>query len=127
MDDQPRGNFQQKEGERQTFHPPPPPLIKEKEAGERGADTKAESAEASTETPAKSRWGRFKIWVWPMEFTDAVMIVLTIAIAIGTLVSAAAIFMQWKEMVKGGADTGALVGYAQRQAGRRRQDQTFCG
>jgi hypothetical protein len=48
--------------------------------------------------------------------SDKVMVFATCVIAAGTLVSAGAIVLQWKEMVKGGADTTALVGYAQRQA-----------
>ncbi len=48
--------------------------------------------------------------------SDKVMVFATCVIAVGTLVSAAAIILQWREMVKGGADTSALVGYAQRQA-----------
>jgi hypothetical protein len=48
--------------------------------------------------------------------SDKVMVWATCVIAAGTLVSAGAIFLQWREMIKGGADTTALVGYAQRQA-----------
>jgi hypothetical protein len=44
------------------------------------------------------------------------MAAATVVIAVGTLVSAGAICFQWREMVKGGTDTSALVGYAQRQA-----------
>jgi hypothetical protein len=51
-----------------------------------------------------------------MNTSDKIMVWATCVIAAGTLVSAAAIYEQWREMVKGGADTGALVGYAQRQA-----------
>ena len=51
-----------------------------------------------------------------MSNSDKIMVWATCVIAAGTLVSAAAIAFQWREMVKGGADTSALVGYAQRQA-----------
>jgi hypothetical protein len=48
--------------------------------------------------------------------SDRIMAAATVVIAVGTLVSAGAICFQWREMVKGGTDTSALVGYAQRQA-----------
>lgn len=48
--------------------------------------------------------------------SDKIMAAATIVIALGTIVSAVAIVLQWREMVSGGADTIALVGYAQRQA-----------
>jgi hypothetical protein len=48
--------------------------------------------------------------------SDRIMIGATIVIAVGTLVSAGAIYFQWREMHAGSAQTDALVGYAQRQA-----------
>lgn len=51
-----------------------------------------------------------------MSKSDKIMVWATCVIAAGTLVSAAAIALQWREMVKGGTDTSMLVGYAQRQA-----------
>lgn len=48
--------------------------------------------------------------------SDKIMLICTAFIALGTLVSAGAICFQWREMVSGGKDTSALVGYAQRQA-----------
>lgn len=51
-----------------------------------------------------------------MSKSEKIMVWATCVIAAGTIVSAVAIALQWREMVKGGADTSALVGYTQRQA-----------
>jgi hypothetical protein len=117
MEDKPEGQNQEQAGNGNAPQgPPPTPLAEKKEASSTGTDPDARNGTSSAQTPPKSRLERFKTWVWPMGFSDAVMLALTAAIAIGTVVSAAAIFLQWREMVKGGADTSALVGYAQRQA-----------
>jgi hypothetical protein len=52
---------------------------------------------------------------------DKVMIALTVAIALGTLVSAGAIVMQWREMHAGGKQTDALICAARINAGAARQ------
>lgn len=116
MVDQPNSDTEQQKGTHDAGQPPPPPLLPKKEAGDSGTDPEAGKGNPGAQAPPKTRWQRFKTWVWPMDFSDAVMLTLTAAIAIGTVVSAAAIFLQWREMVKGGTDTGLLVGYAQRQA-----------
>jgi hypothetical protein len=57
----------------------------------------------------KYRWDRFKAWALPMHFSDAVMLLLTAFIALGTLVSAVAISLQWREMIGGGKQTRDIV------------------
>jgi hypothetical protein len=52
-----------------------------------------------------------------MEFSNAVMILLTAFIALGTIVSAVAIGFQWHEMHEGGKDTTAIAAAAKKQAG----------
>jgi hypothetical protein len=49
-----------------------------------------------------------------MSTSDRVMMWATIVIAAGTLVSAAAIFLQWREMVGGGADTTKIANAAEK-------------
>ncbi|AXC16123.1 hypothetical protein ACPOL_6917 (plasmid) [Acidisarcina polymorpha] len=51
-----------------------------------------------------------------MDFSDAVMILLTVFIALGTIASAIAVGFQWYEMHTGGADTKAIAEAAQKQA-----------
>jgi hypothetical protein len=51
-----------------------------------------------------------------MSISDKIMSIATIVIAIGTLVSAAAIVMQWREMVGGGKQTDALIEAAKTNA-----------
>jgi hypothetical protein len=48
--------------------------------------------------------------------SDKVMVWATCVIAAGTLVSAGAIYLQWREMVNGGSDTTAIKIAAQKQA-----------
>lgn len=48
--------------------------------------------------------------------SDKVMIGVTVVIALGTLVSAGAIILQWREMVGGSTDTSAIRTSAQQQA-----------
>jgi CRISPR/Cas system CMR subunit Cmr6 (Cas7 group RAMP superfamily) len=112
---------QQQQGTQDAAHPPSPPLSEKKEASDDAADPKADKDSPRAQTPPKTRWQRFRTWVWPMEFSDAVMIGLTFFIAFGTLVSAAAIYMQWREMVNGGTDTTAIRVAAQKQAGASQQ------
>jgi hypothetical protein len=56
-----------------------------------------------------------------MSKSDWIMSIATIVIALGTIVSAAAIFLQWREMVNGGADTVAIKNAAQKQADAAQQ------
>jgi hypothetical protein len=51
-----------------------------------------------------------------MEFTAAVMILLTFVIAAGTIASAIAIGFQWYELHEGGFDTAAIATAAKQQA-----------
>jgi len=51
-----------------------------------------------------------------MSKSDLIMSLATIVIALGTIVSAAAICLQWREMVNGGADTTAIKNAAEKQA-----------
>ena len=51
-----------------------------------------------------------------MSTSDLVMSIATIFIALGTIVSAVAIFLQWREMVNGGEDTTAIKVAAQKQS-----------
>jgi hypothetical protein len=51
-----------------------------------------------------------------MSTSDWIMSIATVVIALGTIVSAAAIGLQWREMVNGGADTAAIKVAAQKQA-----------
>jgi hypothetical protein len=51
-----------------------------------------------------------------MSKSDWIMSIATIVIAAGTIVSAVAICLQWREMVSGGADTTAIKNAAQKQA-----------
>lgn len=51
-----------------------------------------------------------------MSKSEKIMVWATCVIAAGTLVSAGAIWLQWRVMVKGGEDTKNLVTYAQQQA-----------
>jgi ElaB/YqjD/DUF883 family membrane-anchored ribosome-binding protein len=51
-----------------------------------------------------------------IKASDWVMVAATIVIACGTVVSAIAIYLQWREMVNGGADTAAIKVAAQQQA-----------
>jgi hypothetical protein len=62
-----------------------------------------------------------------MSKSDLIMSFATIVIAIGTLVSAAAIALQWREMVNGGADTTAIKTAAQQQAGAAQQFAATAG
>jgi hypothetical protein len=51
------------------------------------------------------------------NISDNIMVAATIVIAIGTLVSAAAIVLQWREMVGGGVQTQQLIDAANTNAG----------
>src|ERR1700722_18432464 len=51
------------------------------------------------------------------RISDVIMVVATVFIAVGTLVSAGAICFQWYEMHAAGVDTKNLVEYARQQTG----------
>jgi hypothetical protein len=124
MEDKPNGNTGQQKETPDAGQPPPPPLIEKKEGSNTGNDRETSKEAPDTQAPPKTRWERFKAWIWPMDFSDAVMLVLTAAIAFGTIVSAVAIFLQWREMVNGGADTTAIKIAAQQQATAAQQFAT---
>jgi len=50
-----------------------------------------------------------------MSLSDKIMSVATVVIALGTVVSAMAIYLQWREMVGGESDTSAIKTAAQQQ------------
>jgi hypothetical protein len=116
MEDKPTGDAKQTEGTQGITQPPSPTLAQAKAAEVQGADPKAGKDESATQTPPKTRWERLKGWVWPMAFSDAVMIGLTFFIALGTVVSAVAIGFQWWELHIGGKDTTRIADAAQKQA-----------
>ena len=115
MENEQKGDGQKETGQQQapptpTPPPTPAPLVPErKEAIETSTDPKGGSAGSSSQQPPKTKWQRFKAWVWPMDFNNFVMIFLTCVIAFGTLVSAGAIVMQWREMVSGSDQTDRII------------------
>lgn len=62
-----------------------------------------------------SKLQRIKSWVTRVTFSDALMIVLTGWIALGTMVSAIAIAFQWHEMHIGGKDTTRIADASEKQ------------
>ncbi|HTW44048.1 MAG TPA: hypothetical protein VMD58_00765 [Acidobacteriaceae bacterium] len=112
MEDKPTGEGDKQTGEKQAPQSPPPALTGEKEARKKGANPEERRAESAQQTPPQAKWKRFVGWVYPMEFSDFVMISLTAAIAFGTIVSAIAIAFQWHEMHVGGADTTRIANAA---------------
>jgi hypothetical protein len=121
MEDEPKGKSEQQKGKQGDAQAAAPSLPEKEEAGSGGASPSASNETARPQTPPKNKWERFKAWVWPMGFSDAVMLALTFAIAIGTLVSAGAIILQWREMVSGSTDTAAIRDAAQKQADAAQQ------
>jgi hypothetical protein len=117
MNDKPNNGFQQHQGTSQTSKTPSPVLPKKEEATQADGNPNQGHAEPKNQELPKTRFERFKRWVWPMEFSNAVMILLTAFIALGTIVSAVAIGFQWHEMHEGGKDTTAIAEAAKKQAG----------
>ena len=107
---------EQQAGEPNTAQSPLPALSNEEKGGDEATDPQRGQAGGASDVPPNSRWQCFRDWVWPMEFSDAVMIFLTVAIAIGTIASAVAIGFQWYEMHTGGEDTHDLALAAVQQA-----------
>jgi hypothetical protein len=116
MNDKPDNGSQQTQGTSQTSKTPPPVLPKKEEATQADQNPQDGQAVPDNQEPPKTRFQRFKKWVWPMEFSNAVMILLTAFIALGTIVSAVAIGFQWHEMHEGGKDTTAIAKAAKQQA-----------
>lgn len=109
MSDQPETENHQETGTEQASQGPPPPLPQAKGKEIQGKDPKPGAQESGAGPAPETSWARFKKWVYPMEFTDAVMILLTIFIAMGTIASAVAIGYQWHEMHVGGKDTTRIA------------------
>ncbi len=116
MEDKPTADSPKKAGENDTAQGPVQPLQNKEEATHTGKDAEHDKDKPEKEENPKSRWVRFKAWVFPIDFSDVVMLLLTTFIALGTIVSAAAIVLQWREMVNGEADTTAIKVAAQQQA-----------
>jgi hypothetical protein len=121
MNDKPDNGSQQHQGTSQTSKTPSPVLPKKEEATQTGENPNEGRAEPNNQEPPKTQFGRFKKWVWPMKFSDAVMILLTAFIALGTIVSAIAIGFQWHEMHEGGKDTTAIAKASKQQVCAARQ------
>jgi hypothetical protein len=117
MNDKQEGDNEKQQRASEATKSPPPSLPNEKEARKGNANPERCKTESSTAEPPKSKWQRFVMWSWPMEFSDAVMILLTIFIAVGTIASAVAIGFQWHEMHEGGKQTEALICAARINAG----------
>ena len=114
MEEKPKGEPQPQEVANPGNHALSPIPDEEKTCGGRTQVATNPRSLDTTEQP-QTRWRRFRVWVWPMEFSDAVMILLTAFIAFGTIVSAIAIGFQWHEMHSGGADTKSIADAAQKQ------------
>lgn len=116
MGNDPNGSEKQQATGQKAPQSPSPSLANKEEERQGDADGDGLRPKGNHQKPPKTLWGRFKAWVFPVAFTDAVMLLLTAFIALGTIVSAVAIAFQWSEMHKGGADTKAIADAAKTQA-----------
>lgn len=122
MEDKPNGDGEKKEGDKQISQAPPPVQSERKEARQIGKDKNGDASEGQDQKQGRfSKWERLKKWMFPLDFNNAVMLLLTAFIALGTIVSAVAISLQFYEMHEGGIDTKTIADASSQQACSARQ------
>jgi ElaB/YqjD/DUF883 family membrane-anchored ribosome-binding protein len=97
MDEQKNAGQQKREAPSEVPPPAPPPIDPPKPP--RNPDPEGNDREDSLKKPS--------------TISDKIMVAATIVIALGTVVSAGAIYLQWREMVGGGTQTGQIATAAQ--------------
>lgn len=116
MEDKPTGQHEEQSSTTQAAQSPAPALSEKKEATQGDSEAYSQNEDTSDQIAPKTKWQRFKVWFSAITFADAVMLLLTGFIAMGTIVSAIAIGFQWHEMHEGGTQTNKIITADERMA-----------
>jgi hypothetical protein len=116
MEDQPTGQTGKNPETTEASNSPNPSLTDKKETTCSDKDANNCPNKACADVIPKTRWQRFAIWTREIKFSDAVMLLLTAFIAVGTIISAKAIYLQYHEMHDGSAQTDKIIAADQRIA-----------